>query len=72
MLIHTSTNGIFNDAMAAGGYAVQNRRDKLAKLGQELDLNQEPVYFVHFPKTNNALSEMMVAAYQKFLESDTL
>ncbi|MFC0821287.1 hemagglutinin repeat-containing protein, partial [Moraxella marmotae] len=70
--VHTSTNGIFNDAMAAGGYAVQNRRDKLAKLGQELDLNQEPVYFVHFPKTNNALSEMMVAAYQKFLESDTL
>lgn len=47
------TNGIFNGIEAAGNYAIQNRRDENAKLGQELDLDKNPIYFVHFPKTNN-------------------
>lgn len=56
--LNVFTNGIFNDEAAAGGYAVQM---------SELPPGQD-VYLVYYPQANNALSELMVAGYQKFLE----
>lgn len=32
----------------------------------------EPQYFIYFPQTNNFVSELFVAGYQKFLEGDML
>lgn len=55
-------NGIFNDEAAAGGYAVQMSE---APVG-------DPVYMIYFPEANNALSEVLVAGYQYYLESSTL
>lgn len=60
--IHVFTNGIFNGTEAAAKYADQHG-------SREKDGVQ---YFVHFPQTNNMISELMVAGYQKYLESNTL
>ncbi|MBB1073424.1 hemagglutinin repeat-containing protein [Rhodoferax sp. 4810] len=57
--IHVSTNGIFNDEEAAAKYAIQHNPV------------QGPQYLVYFLKANNIISELMVAAYQKYLENDT-
>ena len=60
--LNVFTNGIFNDEAAAGNYTVQMTE---APAG-------EKVYLVHFPEANNFFSELLVAAYQKNLESVTL
>ena len=52
-------NGIFNVKEAAEGYAAQM-----------LPGSDEQVYLIHFPKADNAVSELLVAGYQKFLEND--
>ena len=60
--LNVFTNGLFNDESAAGAYSVQMAE---APVG-------EKVYLVHFPDTNNFLSELLVAGYQKGLESAAL
>ncbi|NOU40466.1 MAG: filamentous hemagglutinin N-terminal domain-containing protein [Methylotenera sp.] len=60
--LNVFTNGIFNDETAAANYSVQMTE---APAG-------EKVYLVHFPEANNFLSELLIAAYQKNLESSTL
>lgn len=59
--IHIANNGIFNgtefDPSAAAKYAAQNNG---------------AAYFIHFPEASNAVSELLIAAYQKHLEGDTL
>ena len=58
-----ANNGIFN-----GGpndpQAAQNLADQNSSGAAE--------YLVHFPQANNAISELLVAGYQKFLEGGTL
>jgi len=58
-----ANNGIFNggpnDPQAAQNLADQNS-------------SKDAQYLVHFPQANNAVSELLVAGYQKFLESSTL
>jgi len=56
--LNVFTNGIFNDEAAAGRYAVQ-----MSELPPT-----EDVYLVYYPEADNAISELMVAGYQKFLE----
>jgi len=56
--IRIAPNGIFNDAVAAGTYAVQH------------STAQGPQYVIYFPEANNVVSELLVAGYQKFLEND--
>ncbi|MFT5534894.1 MAG: filamentous hemagglutinin [Candidatus Paceibacteria bacterium] len=58
--VHVSTNGIFNDQEAAIKYVRQH------------SLLTGPQYLVYFPEANNVVSELMVAAYQSFLENKTL
>ena len=58
--VHITDNGIFNDADAAAKYAAQHTNSDGA------------LYAIHFPEAENGLSEMMVAGYQKYLESDLL
>lgn len=58
--VHITDNGIFNDADAAAKYAAQHANADGA------------LYAIHFPEAENGLSEMMVAGYQKYLESDLL
>ncbi len=53
--VHIFNNGMFNSVDAAKKLALQNHQSD---------------YLIHFPLTNNALSELMVAGYQKFLESE--
>ena len=54
------SNGIFNDENAASEYAVQ-----MSQIAPG-----DGVYLVHFPQANNAISELLVAGYQKFMESE--
>ncbi|MBV5335453.1 MAG: hemagglutinin repeat-containing protein [Sulfuricurvum sp.] len=58
--VHIVDNGIFNDEAAAAKYAGQHTNADGA------------LYAIHFPEADNGLSEMMVAGYQKYLESDLL
>ena len=58
--IDIAANGIFNDEQAAAKYALQHAS------------GTGPQYMVYFPEANNALSELLVAGYQKFLEGDML
>jgi len=60
--LNVFTNGIFNDEAAAGNYSVQMAE---APVG-------EKVYLVYFPDANNFFSELLIAAYQKNLESTAL
>lgn len=55
------TNGIRNSQDNAGKYAIQMAQ---APIG-------ENVYLLYFPEANNLLSELMIAGYQKQLESST-
>ncbi|WP_455479878.1 two-partner secretion domain-containing protein [Bartonella sp. B23] len=57
--IHIFINGIFTSANKAAAYTLQHA-----------DNNNEPHYFVHFPKSNTVLSELMIAGYQKFMENN--
>jgi filamentous hemagglutinin len=58
--VHISTNGIFNDKEAAGTYADQH------------NTTTGPQYVIYFPEANNVVSELMVAGYQKYLESTAI
>ena len=49
-------NGIFTDINSAAQYADQH--------------NSDAQYFIYFPQTSNAFSEMLVAGYMKFMEND--
>jgi filamentous hemagglutinin len=56
--INIAINGIFNDEEAAVQYAKQHAD------------NEGPIYAIIFPEANNAISELLIAGYQKFLEND--
>ncbi|WP_041959934.1 hemagglutinin repeat-containing protein [Sulfurospirillum arsenophilum] len=55
--VYVANNGIFNDALAGAGYALQHKT------------NDGPLYLEHFPKAEYDLSELLVAGYQFFLET---
>ncbi|WP_039758251.1 hemagglutinin repeat-containing protein [Bartonella queenslandensis] len=57
--VHVSFNGIFTPPYEAAVYAEQHAKDK-----------NEPLYFVVFPQADSAVSELLVAGYQKFLENN--
>ncbi|WP_244426902.1 hemagglutinin repeat-containing protein [Bartonella senegalensis] len=57
--VHVSFNGLFTSTDAAARYAVQFADNK-----------NDPHYFVVFPKSDSALSELMVGGYQKFMENN--
>ncbi|WP_254473152.1 filamentous hemagglutinin [Bartonella sp. B1098] len=57
--VHVSFNGIFTPPYEAAVYAEQHAKDK-----------NEPLYFVVFPQADSAISEFLVAGYQKFLENN--
>jgi filamentous hemagglutinin len=56
--ITIATNGINNTLDTAAANALQN------------DPGKETVYLVYFPEASNALAELLVAGYQKFMEND--
>lgn|GEM_PF-715700 len=56
--VYIADNGIFNGNDAAAKYADQH------------STSDGPQYYIAFPEANNALSELLVAAYQKNLEND--
>ncbi len=57
--VHVSFNGIFTPPEEAAVYAVQHAKDK-----------NEPLYIVIFPQADSAISELLVAGYQKFMENN--
>ncbi|MEQ1527433.1 MAG: hypothetical protein ABL911_11905 [Gallionella sp.] len=57
--VHLSTNGIFNSAEAATTYAGQHATDPSTQ------------YLIAFPEANSPVAELVVAGYQKYMESDT-
>ncbi|AMP13302.1 hemagglutinin repeat-containing protein [Collimonas pratensis] len=59
--VHVADNGIFNDLDGAKKYADQH--------SSAVD---GPQYLIHFDIANNALSELMIAGYQKYLEGDVM
>ena len=63
-------NGIFNDHQAAAKFAVQNyiaaTNPKNGNVDQQIYKN---VYFVHHPKADNFVSELLIAGYQKWFKS---
>jgi filamentous hemagglutinin len=59
--VNVYTNGIYNNADLAAAYAAQ--------MGQP---DAGDVYLVYFPEANNALSELLIAGYQKFMENSAL
>ena len=54
--VHIANNGIFNDVDGAEKYALQHTSA------------DGPQYFLHFPKADNGISELMVAGYIDKLE----
>jgi filamentous hemagglutinin len=58
--IHIADNGINNDLDGANKYANQH------------STADGPQYFIHFPKAEKGLSELLIAGYQKYLESDLM
>jgi filamentous hemagglutinin len=58
--IHIADNGINNVLEGAEKYANQH------------STADGPQYFIHFPKATNGLSELLIAGYQKYMESDLL
>ncbi|WP_375645094.1 filamentous hemagglutinin [Bartonella sp. MR100HLJHH] len=57
--VHVSFNGIFTPPEEAAVYAEQHAKDK-----------NNPLYFVVFPQADSAISELLVAGYQKFMENN--
>ncbi len=57
--VHVSLNGIFTPPEEAAVYAEQHAKDK-----------NVPLYFVVFPEADSAISELLVAGYQKFMENN--
>lgn len=59
-VVNVALNGIFNDAQAAAKYAAQHREPDATG----------PQYFMWFPTAGNALSELLIAGYQKAMDND--
>ncbi|WP_259159762.1 hemagglutinin repeat-containing protein [Xanthomonas sp. 3793] len=59
-MVHIADNGINNVLSGANKYANQHSSA------------DGPQYFVHFPKASDAFSEILIAGYQKYMESDFL
>ncbi|MCL1860059.1 MAG: adhesin, partial [Proteobacteria bacterium] len=59
--IHIADNGIFNDLDAAAKYALQHGT-----------ADGGPQYMIYFEQADNAISELMIAGYQKFMEGNLL
>ena len=59
-VVSVANNGIFNDQEAAAKFASQHRDP--AATG--------PQYFLWFPQAGNAMSELLVAGYQKGMDND--
>ncbi|WP_375653108.1 filamentous hemagglutinin [Bartonella sp. MR110HLJHH] len=57
--VHVSFNGIFTPPEEAAVYAEQHAENK-----------NVPLYFVVFPQADSAISELLVAGYQKFMENN--
>ncbi len=57
--VHVPLNGIFTPPEEAAVYAEQHAKDKNA-----------PLYFVVFPEADSAISELLVAGYQKIFENN--
>ncbi|UTO28636.1 filamentous hemagglutinin [Bartonella harrusi] len=57
--VQISFNGIFTPSEEAAVYAVQHAKNK-----------NDPIYLVEFPQADSAISELLVAGYQKFMEND--
>ncbi|EJF91611.1 hypothetical protein ME9_01721, partial [Bartonella taylorii 8TBB] len=57
--VHVSLNGIFTPPYEAAVYAEQHAENK-----------NVPLYFVVFPEADSAISELLVAGYQKFMENN--
>ncbi|MBB4077275.1 filamentous hemagglutinin [Bartonella fuyuanensis] len=57
--VHVSLNGIFTPPYEAAVYAEQHAENK-----------NVPLYFVVFPQADSAISELLVAGYQKFMENN--
>ncbi|MDY4281577.1 MAG: hemagglutinin repeat-containing protein, partial [[Pasteurella] mairii] len=62
-------NGIFNDENAAAKFAWQNYVAKEGASGKIDTPIYQDVYFVHHPQANNFLSELLVAGYEKMIET---
>ncbi|MFZ7203305.1 hemagglutinin repeat-containing protein [Avibacterium avium] len=62
-------NGIFNDENAAAKFAWQNYVAQEGETGRIDTRIYKDVYFVHHPQANNALSELLVAGYEKMIET---
>ena len=62
-------NGIFNDENAAAKFAWQNYVAKEGESGKIDTRIYKDIYFVHHPKANNFISELMVAGYEKMFET---
>ncbi|MDZ5604334.1 hemagglutinin repeat-containing protein [Pseudomonas sp. RP23018S] len=58
-VVNVALNGIFNDDKAAAKYAAQHRDPNATG----------PQYFMWFPQAGNALSELLIAAYQKNMDN---
>ncbi|WP_235444348.1 two-partner secretion domain-containing protein [Gallibacterium anatis] len=63
-------NGIFNDKNAAAKFAWQNYVAKQGESGEIDTRIYKDVYFVHHPQANNAISELLIAGYEKMLEGE--
>ncbi|WP_375701061.1 filamentous hemagglutinin [Bartonella sp. AA23NXGY] len=57
--VHFFLNGILTTPYEAAVYAEQHAENK-----------NEPLYFVVFPEADSAISELLVAGYQKFMENN--
>ncbi|WP_375653433.1 filamentous hemagglutinin [Bartonella sp. MR110HLJHH] len=57
--VHVFLNGIFTPPYEAAVYAEQHAENK-----------NVPLYFVVFPQADSAISELLVAGYQKFMENN--
>ncbi len=62
-------NGIFNDENAAAKFAWQNYVAREGASGKIDTPIYQDVYFVHHPQANNFLSELLVAGYEKMIET---
>ncbi|MDA3979221.1 hemagglutinin repeat-containing protein [Gallibacterium sp. AGMB14963] len=63
-------NGIFNDKNAAAKFSRQNYIAKQGESGEIDTRIYKDVYFVHHPQANNAISELLIAGYEKMLEGE--
>ncbi|WP_132025078.1 hemagglutinin repeat-containing protein [Bisgaardia hudsonensis] len=63
-------NGIMNDLQAAAKFAVQNYVAETGETGKVNKALYKDIYFVHHPKAESTLSELLIAGYQKWAVSD--